>query len=149
LAVTTDTDFGVSIPATAAGGGGAALAAEVPPLHPDIDAAAIRVRRAPVRIFMKQLPVFVDRAAMVRLLLRKRRSAKQAYRSFFRCNTERPLTPGVHATLMESKHSGIVTSVTIARRCRVAGWRRGIDGRLPAASRPHRASNGRDARREM
>ena len=51
LAVTTETDFGVSMPVTAAAGGGAA-AEEDPLLHPGSEIIAIKVRRMQRENFM-------------------------------------------------------------------------------------------------
>jgi hypothetical protein len=53
LAVTTETDFGVSMPVTAAAGGGAVAVAALDPLvHPGSEAVAIRVRRMHTENFM-------------------------------------------------------------------------------------------------
>jgi hypothetical protein len=51
--VTTDTDFGVSIPAIAADGGGVGAAAPVLPLlHADNDAAKIKLPATVIKIFI-------------------------------------------------------------------------------------------------
>jgi hypothetical protein len=64
LAVTTETDFGVTTPVTAAGGVGAGmLAAALPPPHPDIDPAAIKVKRAYISVFINRSPVKASRIA--------------------------------------------------------------------------------------
>jgi hypothetical protein len=51
LAVTTDTDFGVSSPVTAAAGGGAGAAAE-PLEHPATEPATIKLTSMQIMTFM-------------------------------------------------------------------------------------------------